>query len=217
MAMIGLMGYLVYSDPQIMRGPSIVLVGAALAFLTGNFDRIEVFKAGMTGFEARTREARAVVDQATATASSLHELAVATAAFQVEMLAASGRFGGAGTVAEKDEQKAKLIDRLTGLGLTIEQLNEVEGADKKWVMVDYTIEIIRRASINSASKKLDAFRKSQNEKGAFSPEECKKMLIDLHVDDNKTQEILADYEYYHSTGKQRRPEIWRDRGNWRNQ
>jgi hypothetical protein len=215
-ALIVLIIYIVYRDPRSFGSPTVLLASAALCLFFANLDRVESLKASLSGFEAKTREAQAVVDQAKATVASLRELAVATASFQVDLLAAAGRFGGGGTPARKDEQKAHLLERLKGLGLTNEQLAEVDSADREWVMIDYTIELLRPLRGANNPRIPEPYNTTLAEKGALTPEQCGGLLREFHVDDDHTKELLEDYKYYYETGKQRRPDVWRDRGNWRN-
>jgi hypothetical protein len=203
-----------YKDASKFGGPSIALFSAALCLFVANIDRIEFFKASFSSIEAKTREAQAVVDDARATVASLRKLAVATASFQVDMLAAAGRFGGGGTPKRKEEQKAHLLEELKGLGLTEKELAEVNGADRRWVMFDYALGLLRSLSVQNDPVKAAAFKKAFESGEAPTPDECADLLSTFHIGDDKTAELLKDYRYYSETGKQRRPDVWLDRGNW---
>jgi len=64
------------------------------------------------------------------------------AAFQVERLAAEGRWGGSGSLQIKDRQKDHLLANLRAQGLSESELEEVEKADRPWVLTDYMIAIL---------------------------------------------------------------------------
>jgi hypothetical protein len=212
--LIGLIIFVVYKDPSKFSGPSIALFSAALCLFVANIDRIESFKASLSSIEAKTREAQAVVDDARATVASLRKLAVATASFQVDMLAAAGRFGGGGTPRRKEEQKAHLLEELKGLGLTDKELTEVNGADRRWVMVDYAFGVLGSLNVQNDTAKAAAYRNAFESGEAPTPDECSDLLNAFHISDDKTIELLKDYRYYCDTGKHRRPEVWLDLGNW---
>jgi hypothetical protein len=166
----------------------------------------------MSGFEAKTREAQAVVDEAKATAASLRELAVATASLEVDMLAAAGNIWVATPAARKDQLKAQLLERLKALGLSDEQLATVDSADREWVMRDYVIALLQPINTNTDPAKSAAYEKAFESELALTPDECAKILERFHIDDEKTKELLTDYRYYYETGKQRRPDVWHRRG-----
>lgn len=212
--LIVLIVYVVYQDPSKFGGPSIALFSAALCLFVANIDRIESFKASLSSFEAKTREAQAIVDDARATVASLRKLAVATASFQVEMLAAAGRFGGGGTPKRKEEQKAHLLEELKGLGLTEKELAEVNGADRRWVTLDYAFGLLRSLNVQNDPAKAAAYKKAFESEEVPTPDECADLLSTFHVSGAKTAELLKDYQYYYETSKQRRPDVWLDRGNW---
>ncbi|MDB5401251.1 MAG: hypothetical protein JWQ55_3269 [Rhodopila sp.] len=203
----------VYRDPSFFGSPTVLLVGAVLCFFFANLDRIETLKAGSSGFEAKTREVQAVVDEAKATVASLRELAVTTASFQVDLLAAAGRFGGGGTAARKDGQKAHLLERLKGLGLTDEQLAEIDRPDREWVLFDYTIAVLQPLNVSNDPQKAKAYASAFTKGGGLTPAECENLLNEFHVDDDNTKGLLKDYQYYYDTGKRRRPDVWRNRDN----
>jgi hypothetical protein len=206
--------YVVYSDPSKFGGPSVALASAALCLFVANIDRIESFKASFSSFEAKTREVQTVVDDARATVASLRKLAVATASFQADMLAAAGRFGGGGTSKQKEEQKAHLLEELRGIGLTDKELAEVSDADRRWVMFDYAFGLLRSLNVQHDPVKLAAYQKAFESGEPPTPDECADVLSTFHISDEKTTELLKDYRYYYETGKHRRPDVWLDRGNW---
>jgi hypothetical protein len=123
----------------------------ALCLFAGNIDRLDTIKASFSGFEAKTREAQAVVDEAKATVASLRKLAVATATFEIDQLAASGRIVGT-AAAHKDQQKERLLEQLKGLGLSEDELAAVENADGDYVIFDYVVAVLQPLNGNDAAK-----------------------------------------------------------------
>jgi hypothetical protein len=208
------MVYLLLKAANAGAAAGICLVAAALSLLVANFDRIETLKLSPTGIEAKTREFQGVIDDAKATVASLHELAVAAAALQVDMLASAGRFGGGETIRHKDEMKDQLLQRLKALGLTKEQLSEVDQADRKWVVLDYAFAVLGPLNGQKDPEAKAAYAKAFNDGNPPTPDDCAALLQQFHVNDAKTNELLEDYRYYFRTGEQRRPEVWRDRANW---
>jgi hypothetical protein len=188
-------------------------VAAALCFFFGNTERLDSIKAGLTGFEAKTREAETVLNQAKATVASLQKLAVATASFQVYELAGAGRFGES-VGKPKDEQKARLLERLRGI-VTDDQLAEVDGADRKFVIIDYVLLLLQPFAVWHAGPadpaKDEAYRHAVQREPPLTPDECRSLLNEFGLRDDKADELLKDYQYYLDTGKQRRPEVWHNR------
>jgi hypothetical protein len=173
-------------------------------------DRLDTIKASYNGFEAKTREAQAVVDEAKATVASLRALAVATATFEIDQLAAEGRIGT--MAARKDQQKERLLEQLKGLGLSEEQLATVENADSKWVIFDYVVAVLSPLNVNDASKEESkAYARAYSSEPPPTPDECAALLDQFHIDDAQSKELLLDYRYYVATGKQRRPDVWHRR------
>lgn len=210
-ALIGLILYNLYREPSHFSGPTVAVVATALCLFAANLDRVVSIKASLSGFEATTREAKIVIDQAKATVKSLRELAVATASFQVDMLAAAGRFAGGGTIARKDAQKSHLLERLKELGLTDEQLAEVDRADREWVMIDYAFALLQPLNVGNDPEKQKAYGEAFSATHPLTPDECKNLLDRFGIDDQTILDLLEDYRYYFKTGKQRRPDVWKSR------
>lgn len=208
------LAFVLYRDPGRYSAAFVLFLGAAISLLVSNIDRIELFKAGLNGFEAKTREAQAVVDDARATVTSLRQLAVATAALQVDMLAAAGRFGGDSDARWKDDQKAHLLEQLKSLGLSDEQLATVEKADRTWVNMDYAFALLGPLNTAQDAAKRAAYGRFFNERDEVTPAGCRKLMDEFQIDDEKRRGILKDFEYYYETGKQRRPDVWHNRAAW---
>lgn len=192
----------------------VALGGAALALFFGNLDQIDSMKVSSSGFEAKTREMQGVIDDAKATVASLHALAAMTAALQVDLLAAEGRWTAETTILHKDEQKARLLTRLKALGLTDEELAEVDRADRAWVIRDYVIAVLKPLNDAIDPTKVAAYTTAFYAADPPTPDECAALLQQFHVDDEKIKGLLEDYRYYFETNKQRRPEVWRNRWSW---
>jgi hypothetical protein len=104
-----------------------------------------------------------------------------------------------------------LLEQLKGLGLTDEQLAEVDGSDREWVMLDYAFAVLGPlARGDDAQKKV--YSKTFDTTPGPTPADCEKLLNEFNIEDVNVRELLKDYQYYYDTGKQRRPQVWRDRG-----
>lgn len=195
-------------------GPFVAVMAAAICLFFGNLDHFESVEVALSGFKAKTRELQGVIDDAKATVTSLHELAVTTAALQVDLLASEGRWGGPTTILHKDEQKAQLLARLKALGLTGKELAQVETADRHWVLLDYAVAVLKPLNDANDPQKGAEYTKAFYGLEPPTPDECERLLAQFNVADAEIKELLSDYRYYFQTNKQRRPDVWRNRSNW---
>lgn len=211
-ALLILLGYLLVVDPRHFGGPTVAFLAAGLCLLFGNLDRIDTLSASVSGFEAKTREAQNVLNDAKDTLALLRKLAVVTASLQVKLLAAEGRLQGPDRLMQKDEQKDQLLSELKRIGLDDDELTKVAAADRAWVMWDYVIAILQPINSETDRQKVLAYTKAYKRyTNPLSPEECEDLLNQFHANSDQTKALLDDYRYYMKYGKQRRPEVWRAR------
>jgi hypothetical protein len=196
----------------------IAFLCAAFCGLVGNLDRIDTLKATPAGIEAKTREIKAVVDDARATINQLHSLAVEIGVLIVDLSAGAGRFGGAGTPQNVDERKERLIATLKKLGVDDATMLKVRLGDQVWTSIDYFQGLtngwgtnLTQEEQNEVTSLITSFHNTLNRP---SPDECELILQRLKIDNPERWELLKDYRYYLATGQQRRPEVWSQRMNW---
>lgn len=192
------------------------IVAAGLAALIGNFQHLKRFKASATGIEAETRE---VITQAKTTLRELHELAAAFGSLLVDIIIGAGRWAGPGTAADQDAQKARVIEALRTSGVPSERIAEIEGADRRWVIIDYVNGILNRKTHSRLRPEQlpewEAFIKTFS--GGFdrpAPDKIQEFLERLGLLDARTRELIQDYRYYLEHGRHRRPDEWARRDRW---
>lgn len=204
----------------VFRNPTLPGVGAAgilalMAFaclFMGSIDRIETFKASVSGIEAKTREAQQVIDSAKATVSSLNELAKDIAAIEVDLIAGANRIGA--DSKHKDALKIGLLGKLKALGLDESSVKEVSLADRSYVNFDYAIGVLQDLNTAYDKDKRAAYTRIFTDGLPPTPDECEVLLKQFGITNPEKWELLKDYRFYVSTGEQRRPEIWANRDNW---
>jgi hypothetical protein len=197
------------------------LIVAFFAGLIGNFEHIESFIANTSGFQVRTRE---VVRKAEVAIKELHELAAGIGTVLVGLVVGQGRTNGNqhslqnGQSHERDVRKAEIMELLRRLGLPNELVDRVDRSDRQYVLVDYRVVILYRAS-----KRLKL--EDQPDWTSFSlkwldmanqpvPKDLRVYLAAKDLIDPQIEQFLQDYEHYWNTNLHRRPEVWRDRGTW---
>jgi hypothetical protein len=189
-----------------------LLTAAGVSGLFGNAHKIEVFK--LYGLEARTRQ---VVAEAEEALIALRALAADFGAAMVLATAATGRLFGREQFADRDAEKAAILRAVSEVGVTHEQLRKVEQADRKYVLVDYALGIMR--GLREANGKqnarvaelLSAFNKSGLPPTASQLREVANSQPPIPL---SVEELLLDLEHYEARGVHRRPAVWAERGHW---
>jgi len=199
-------------------GHDSVLWVAFLSFLAlllfANLDRIAVFKASKTGFEAQTREITRVVDEAKSTIKELQDLAQIVAATTLSLVQRSGRLGGY-TDTEKHEVKQSILRLLTQLGLTEEDRKGVLFEWHSWEELDYVFYILGGNTIprdfdEKQVQEWKALRARARENRA-SPDELRAFLKKHQRLNDDPDELIRDYEFYIEHRQHRRPDVWAKR------
>jgi hypothetical protein len=195
-----------------------VLWVAFLSFLAlllfANLDRIAVFKASKSGFEAQTREITRVVDEAKSTIKELQDLAQIVAATTLSLVQRSGRLGGY-TDTEKHEVKQSILRLLTQLGLTEEDRKGVLFEWHSWEELDYVFYILGGNTIprdfdEKQVQEWKALRARARENRA-SPDELRAFLKKHQRLNDDRDELIRDYEFYIEHRQHRRPDVWAKR------
>ena len=88
-----------------------------------NIDKFSEFKAGKSGFEAKTREVTQVVNEAKTTIKELQALAKITASTTLSLVKRAGRIGGFSDEAEENIKKS-ILDVLDRLKIPKEEHNK---------------------------------------------------------------------------------------------
>jgi hypothetical protein len=204
----------------VFRNPTLPGAGAAgimalMAFaclFVGSIDRIETFKASVSGIEAKTREVQQVLDSAKATVSSLNQLAKDIVAIEVDLIAGANRIEA--DSKHKDALKVDLLRKLKALGLDENSVKEVGSADKSYVIFDYATAVLQELNTPSDKDKRAAYTRVFTNGPPPTPDESEALLRQFGITNPEKWELLKDYRVYVTTGEQRRPEVWANRDNW---
>ncbi len=189
---------------------------AALAFLvTANLDRISEFKASKTGIEARTRE---VVARAETAVEELRILAEQLGQLSLSLVKRQGRLGGYSD-EEQEQIQASILDVLRKVGVPESTFPAVLKDWHRFTEFDYAHYILGGNHVPSgADPRVVAEWKQLRHRGLASiplPAEVRGFLAKHDWLTAEVDELLTDYEHYRTHRTHRRPEIWRDRENWR--
>ena len=181
-----------------------------------NLDKISKLKFGRTGFEAETRE---VVKEARNTIKELQDLSKIMASTTLGLVKRTGRLGGY-SYDDKEKIKNETLDVLERLGISDEDI-EMVIAESKWhkfTELDYVYHIL---GANLPPEILGFPKISERQKllirdldHTASPEELTEFLTHVGLLDNEANELIKDYRHYIEFRKQRRPEVWSNRGSW---
>lgn len=189
----------------------VCIIAAGFVALLGNMDRLESFKAGAGGIEAKTRE---VVAKAESAITELQLIAEATAAALFQLFDAGDRWGGA-PAAEKDDRKAELVEVLKRLGVSESRLARLKEGERKWVLIDYVFGITDRLPRDPAkNQEWHQAWQPWSDGNRPAPAELAEILKIVEPLEPWRAELVKDYEHFYRTGEHRRPAIWRQRDSW---
>jgi hypothetical protein len=197
-------------EPRIDVATLLLGVGALCA-LVANSHRIELIE--FLGLKAKTWR---VLHEAEDVVASLRTLAANFGAVMVQANAASGRFGGESTYAERDAERAAIMRGVAAVGVSGEQLRAVEQADRQFVLSDYALGVeraFRRASVQSRA--MHSIRSRWNRSGIPpTAAELREAFAGLSSLPTTAEELLRDMEHYETHVSHRRPDIWASRYSW---
>lgn len=188
---------------------------SCLAFLLfANLDRIAVFKAGKSGFEAQTREITKVVDQARSTIRELQDLARIAAVTTLSLVQRSGRMGGYADI-EKEEVKQSVLRLLTQLDLTEEDRKVVLSEWYSWEELDYVFFILGGNTIprDFDTQQVQEWKtlRARGRQNRPLPDVLRAFLKKHQKLNEYREELIKDYEYYIEHRQHRRSDVWAKR------
>jgi len=160
-----------------------------------------------------------VADKAQSTVKSLQGLSKVFTTTELGLIKRSGRWGGY-SYEEKEEIKRKTIELLKKAGITEDEIAIIE-EECKWhlyVKFDYVHLILGGSTI---PQKIFQHRDRTKERKTLlnindlpSPDKLRTFLDKCGVL-TKAEEFVQDYEYYIDNHKQRHPDMWNKRDEWR--
>jgi len=205
LASLGLAIFLAIRDQQGVA--TAATVGLALV-LVGCADRITKFSA--FGVGAETRE---VAQQAKIVATEARALMVGIGKYLYWQRAASGRFGGAGQLAQQSAD-AILSETLRAAGLTPDDLREIATAEHPFTRFDYASYVTDAVSKTWTPEQTTAWNQffgPERRKGIGtepSPGDLSVFLVQQGFLSGETEERLKDYEHWDRNRTHRRPDAW---------
>ncbi len=181
-----------------------------------NLERVLRLKVGPSGVEAETR---AVVEEAKSTIKELHDLSKIMASSVLGLVKRTGRMGGY-SYDDKERIKGSTLEVLQNLGVSEEEIERVV-IESKWhqfVEYDFVHAILGGSSIpKGLPEQYIPEWKELRRRGLGSsptPEELTQLLRKSRLLTPEGTELIRDYEHYIEHRKQRRPETWKNRGQW---
>jgi hypothetical protein len=198
------------------NGLLIVGLGAALAFLVAaNLDRISEFKASRAGIEAKTRE---VVNRAETAVEELRILAEQLGQLSLSLVKRQGRVAGYSD-DEQESIRTSILDVLRTVGVPESTFPAILKDWHRFTEFDYVHYILRGNLVpQGADVNVVEELKQLSHRGISNlpvPAEIREFLEKHSYLTPKVDELLQDYQYYRNHRTHRRPDVWRDRQNWR--
>ena len=184
---------------------------AILLLLAANADRVSKIRAGMSGFEAETRE---VISEARDAIKELRLVGKLAGETTLSLVMRAGRFGGF-SYDEKERARQVTSDALRQLGVRTEEIEEIF---REWHTVtrfDYAYHLLGGAQMPPAVQLMPPFIQEWTElrSGGLSriasPDDVERFLTKVGLLNNEAKELLEDYRYYERSKQHRRPEVWR--------
>lgn len=189
------------SDPAMDKGlAGIILIGAALSAFVAFIDRIELFKVGLTGMEARTR---AAADQAFATLEAVQDLAASFGAEIVEAGASLSTWGGS-SPKQRLDRKLRVIETLKRSGVSEEKIRGIYLADAIIIIKQYISKFFQDIYEVVPHDKKKAISDLSVRWGSainhLTPDEMREISLEFGVPPESVATVISDYEHYLRTG-----------------
>lgn len=203
-AFLGLFAYLLFESRE---GQLLSILAALVALLGSRMKDVLKFKFSATGIEA---EMQSLLDEAKATVTQLHLLAVNQAKILLESVQAAGRWGGGSSRQDKERMRTTVVETLTRLGVERSQIEEVLAVERRYVHFDYAHAVTH--DLKPTQDKIadwNDFFSDRKRKGIGSepkPDELEAFLDSIGLLDWELKERLDDYRHYDQTGSHRRPD-----------
>ncbi len=184
-----------------------------------NINRLKTFSASFKGVTAETREIKHIVAEGKNLIKELQDLSKIMAITELGLIKRSGRLGGY-SYDEKEEIKASTLNLLQQIGIPEKEIRTI--VDKsKWHLYtrfDYVLFILGGSTIpQKIFKPQDRTKERKTLLNIYdlpSPDILRVFLDKCGVL-TKAEEFIQDYGYYIDNNKQRRPDIWGQRSEWR--
>ena len=196
-------------------GDWLLLVAAMMCLVGTRIAEIIKVKISASGFEA---EMASAVQNAQDTVRMIHNMAKEQAKIMVDSIHGAGRWGGK-SEAEKHQLQERITDTLSDLGLSEEQIQEINDVALPYIDFDYSYFVTTGIDTTELSdedrQKWNDFFDANIRKGIGfepSPDELETFLNELGLLEGDVVERLNDYSHFKEHRTHRRPEVWfRDR------
>lgn len=194
----------------------LMVVMAVVFLLFANLDKISKFKFNKTGVEAETRE---IVKEAKSTIKELQDLSKIMALSTLGLVKRSGRWGGY-SYDDKEKIKEETLSVLKKVGISDEECEKIINESKwhKYTEVDYVHYILGGSEIPKAlpHERIPEWKSLRHRdlEHLATPEELTQFFEQIKLLNAEVKELINDYRYYIEYRKQRRPDIWKNRGSW---
>ncbi len=214
--LIGVLIYLVIVTNNV--GTSfVVFLATAFCGLLGNVDRLESFSASPTSIRATLTKITTTVDSAEKLIASLKKMQIVYAKAVFGIVADPDvAMGGKTKFARRDAIKQFVVQEAESSGLDESQIREILDIEKDSVSSEYAAAVLHYAhkALNGADPNPLQAALNPIMNTHPSPDQLEKILNDCKINDTETRSFIDDYRYYLKTGRQRRPEVWANRGEW---
>jgi hypothetical protein len=198
--------------------PMLIPLMGALLLLLGHLDRLESFRFGVTGLEARLQKAAQHAEELTAEAKRvLLELAKHTA----ESMELAGRWGGAVT-ANKEAALERIIQSLKAAKFTENEIEEVTDTLYPIVCFDYAHHIWEAVSHQvpaehgrTVKEFWDASGRNKGFGSEPTPEELDQLITRIGLKTPWIETLLDDYRHFKQQRAHRNMDRWRNSHRWR--
>lgn len=212
--------FVVFSNNQDVFGRGGVLFLCAFSCaLIGNLENFESVKASVSGIEAKTREAKEIVEEARVALSEFQKLSELSGGMILELMASGGRIGGI-PYETLEKRRSLVMQTLAKVGLSEDALNNVKSFETYYVKIDYCLGIFRgieksnicsREEKTRAQKMLEKWREEE-----FRPDiaDIRAIFDDGVCKDHFISDLILDLEYYEKYKEQRRLDVWLKRSKW---
>ena len=192
-----------------------VLSGFLFLFFA-HIDRVTEFKAGPTGFEAKTRELDKAILTATDTIKELRSLALIVGKVTLSSAIRNGRVGPILTIDEIQELVKSVHAVFDELGLSEADKKSVMSEIETFTRFDYVLGITGNAVAPKLREKLPESQAStfEEEFRTFSnapkktPDELRTIFRAAGLLTDNVEDLIAEYEYYCKHGEHRNPQVY---------
>jgi hypothetical protein len=197
-----------------------VIPGVAL-LLFGNVDRIQSLTVTAGSVKADLREIRQNVEENRSILTEIRRLAVANAKLVIRARESGSAITAVDDHPDEDDFKAQVLKELRYLGLSAEEIDEVDQSDRDIVLDFYAYAAQRFAcdqlSDPTRQQCYQVYRalRGQNGSKTASADQMVDLFHKFGVSVGPFEPYLDDYKYYEAHGHQRRPDEWHKRGEWR--